>query len=80
VLGWSMVVPIITIPLAIGASALHTGDVNQQIVRDFAANHRAIDTSQVRRYGSRQRKGVFRFSGREGFNPAALCWEAKPIA
>ena len=36
-LGWSMIVPIITIPFAIGASAIHTGDVNQQIVRDFVA-------------------------------------------
>lgn len=36
-LGWSVIVPIITIPFAIGASAVHTGNVNQQIVRDFIA-------------------------------------------
>jgi len=36
-LGWSLIVPIITIPIAIGASAMHTGSVNQQIVRDFVA-------------------------------------------
>jgi hypothetical protein len=34
-LGWSVIVPIITIPIAIGASAIHTSNVNQQIVRDF---------------------------------------------
>jgi hypothetical protein len=36
-LGWSMIVPIITIPIAIIVSAMHTGNVNQQIVRDFTA-------------------------------------------
>ncbi len=36
-LGWSMIVPIVTIPIAVGASAIHTGNVNQQIVRDFTA-------------------------------------------
>lgn len=36
-LGWSVIVPIITIPFAIGGSAIHTANVNQQIVRDFTA-------------------------------------------
>jgi hypothetical protein len=36
-LGWSMVVPIITIPVAVTASALHTRKVNKQIVHDFSA-------------------------------------------
>ena len=36
-LGWSMIVPIIAIPFAICVSGIHTGNVNQQIVRDFTA-------------------------------------------
>lgn len=36
-LGWSLIVPIISIPVAVAASAIHTSSVNQQIVRDFAA-------------------------------------------
>jgi hypothetical protein len=36
-LGWSLIVPIISIPIAVTASAIHTSNVNQQIVRDFAA-------------------------------------------
>lgn len=36
-LGWSMIVPIITIPVAVVASATHTGKVNQQILQDFSA-------------------------------------------
>lgn len=36
-LGWSMIVPIISIPVAVVASAAHTGKVNQQIIQDFSA-------------------------------------------
>jgi hypothetical protein len=36
-LGWSMIVPIISIPVAVVASAVHTNSVNKQIVHDFAA-------------------------------------------
>ncbi len=36
-LGWSLIVPIIGIPLAVAASADHTDKVNKQIVQDFAA-------------------------------------------
>lgn len=36
-LGWSMIVPIISIPIAIAASADHTSKVNKQIVEDFKA-------------------------------------------
>lgn len=36
-LGWSLIVPIISIPVAVAASAIHTSKVNQQIVHDFAA-------------------------------------------
>jgi hypothetical protein len=36
-LGWSLIVPIISIPVAVAASAIHTNSVNQQIVRDFGA-------------------------------------------
>lgn len=35
-LGWSLIVPIISIPIAVAASAIHTSKVNEQIVRDFA--------------------------------------------
>ena len=34
--GWGMVVPIITIPVAVAASAAHTNKVNKQIQQDFA--------------------------------------------
>jgi len=33
--GWSLVVPIVTIPLAAGLSAAHTADVNSEISRDI---------------------------------------------
>lgn len=36
-LGWSLIVPIISIPVAVAASAIHTTKVNEQIVRDFVA-------------------------------------------
>ncbi|HZD39536.1 MAG TPA: hypothetical protein VE131_02365 [Terriglobales bacterium] len=36
-LGWSLIVPIISIPIAVTASAIHTSKVNEQIVHDFAA-------------------------------------------
>lgn len=36
-LGWSMIVPIIAIPVAVAASAIHTSKVNDQIVHDFVA-------------------------------------------
>jgi len=36
-LGWSMIVPIITIPVAVTASAIHTSKVNKQITLDFSA-------------------------------------------
>jgi len=36
-LGWSLIVPIIGIPVAVVASAMHTSKVNKQIVQDFAA-------------------------------------------
>jgi hypothetical protein len=35
-LGWSMIVPIISIPIAVAASADHTSKVNKRIVQDFA--------------------------------------------
>ncbi len=35
-LGWSLVVPIISIPVAVAASAIHTNSVNKKIVQDFA--------------------------------------------
>jgi len=34
-LGWSMLVPIISIPIAVAASADHTSKVNKRIVQDF---------------------------------------------
>ena len=36
-LGWSLIVPIIGIPIAVVASAMHTNKVNKQLVQDFAA-------------------------------------------
>jgi hypothetical protein len=36
-LGWSLIVPIISIPVAVVASAVHTNKVNKQIVQDFTA-------------------------------------------
>ena len=36
-LGWSLIVPIIGIPIAIAASATHTSKVNAQIAQDFSA-------------------------------------------
>jgi len=36
-LGWSMIVPIVSIPIAVVASATHTNKVNKQIVQDFVA-------------------------------------------
>ena len=36
-LGWSLIVPIISIPVAVAASAIHTDSVNKKIVQDFAA-------------------------------------------
>lgn len=35
--GWSMIVPIISIPVAATASVIHTNKVNKQIVQDFSA-------------------------------------------
>jgi hypothetical protein len=36
-LGWSLIVPIISIPIAVAASAIHTSSVNDKIVQDFVA-------------------------------------------
>jgi hypothetical protein len=36
-IGWSMIVPIISIPIAAAASASHTSSVNKQMAQDFAA-------------------------------------------
>ena len=36
-LGWSLIVPIIGIPIAVVASAMHTSKINKQLVQDFAA-------------------------------------------
>jgi hypothetical protein len=36
-IGWSLIVPIIAIPVAATASALHTSGVNKKIVADFTA-------------------------------------------
>lgn len=36
-IGWSLIVPIIAIPVAATASAIHTNKVNKQIVQDFSA-------------------------------------------
>ncbi len=36
-IGWSLIVPIIAIPIAATASAVHTSGVNKQIVQDFSA-------------------------------------------
>ena len=36
-IGWSLIVPIIAIPIAAAASAHHTGKVNQQMLADFQA-------------------------------------------
>ena len=36
-IGWSLIVPIIAIPIAATASALHTSKVNKKIVADFTA-------------------------------------------
>lgn len=36
-IGWSLIVPIIAIPVAVTASALHTSGVNKKIVADFMA-------------------------------------------
>jgi len=35
--GWSLIVPIIAIPVAVTASAIHTSKVNKQIAQDFSA-------------------------------------------
>jgi len=35
--GWSLIVPMIAIPVAVTASAIHTSKVNKQIVQDFSA-------------------------------------------
>ncbi|MFQ5961009.1 MAG: hypothetical protein ACE5MG_06405, partial [Candidatus Methylomirabilales bacterium] len=35
-IGWSLIVPIIAIPIAAAASATHTSKVNKQIVHDFS--------------------------------------------
>ncbi len=40
-LGWSMIVPIISIPVAVVGSAVHTSKVNKQIQQDFAAKRLA---------------------------------------
>lgn len=34
-LGWSLIVPIISIPVAVAASAIHTSSVNKKIFQDF---------------------------------------------
>jgi hypothetical protein len=36
-IGWSLIVPIISIPVAVAASAIHTNKVNKQILQDFSA-------------------------------------------
>ena len=36
-IGWSLIVPIVSIPIAVTASAIHTSKVNKQIVQDFSA-------------------------------------------
>jgi hypothetical protein len=36
-LGWSLIVPIIGIPIGVVASAMHTSRINKQLVQDFAA-------------------------------------------
>ena len=36
-IGWSLIVPIIAIPVAATASAIHTSKVNKQILQDFSA-------------------------------------------
>jgi hypothetical protein len=36
-IGWSMIVPIVAIPVAVTASAVHTSKVNKQIAQDFSA-------------------------------------------
>jgi hypothetical protein len=36
-IGWSLIVPIVAIPVAVTASAIHTSKVNKQIVQDFSA-------------------------------------------
>lgn len=40
-LGWSMIVPIISIPVAVVGSAVHTSKVNKQIQQDFVAKRLA---------------------------------------
>jgi len=36
-IGWSLIVPIISIPIAVVASSMHTSKVNKAIIADFAA-------------------------------------------
>jgi hypothetical protein len=36
-IGWSLIVPIVAIPVAVTASAIHTSKVNKQILQDFSA-------------------------------------------
>jgi hypothetical protein len=36
-IGWSLIAPIIAIPVAVAASAIHTSKVNKQIGQDFSA-------------------------------------------
>jgi hypothetical protein len=36
-IGWSLIVPIVAIPVAVAASAIHTDKVNKQIAQDFSA-------------------------------------------
>ncbi len=52
-IGWSMIVPIIGIPVAVVASAEHTGKVNKQIIQDFAAKSfpDGIVTANKEQYG-----------------------------
>lgn len=43
-IGWSLIVPIISIPIAATASVMHTNKVNRQIMEDFTAKSFASET------------------------------------
>ena len=65
--GWSLLVPIIAIPAAATASALHTSKVNKRIVRDFAA--KAFSEGIVK--PNQERSGFLFFELKEGRNDLA---------
>lgn len=78
-LGWSLIVPIISIPVAVAASAIHTSSVNRQIVQDFAA--KLLPDGPIP--PNRERSGFVYFElepGRTGLAGLLLEMTAKNVA